>query len=323
MRSEKYTLSPPSLDELVNRLKGPLEANYTQTSISVAQCPDLRQHPFNLAVKGLSGNEKIADVGGQPNLFPRPKLDNIWSMADIAQAMEMSAKEGALLGAGAGPFHHVGQNSELSPNLSWENGFDNLSNGSHIAQIIPKTGAVSVEKSPSADCGLMINLFGSENQTGPVLKITAKGRKGSEKSFTECVQKALAAAYGDQTISLGGVLIIKSGRANFHVMPDFPAEKDLPFKNAKAVNNWLTYHEFDGPIVCLSVLHSADPDKKMGLRMEHTHGYSTEGENTGGHYHYDIEGFEDDVEYEAYFNTAKVVYRLDRPTATLERDLHD
>lgn len=323
MRSEKYPLSPPSLEELADRLKASLEANYSHSSISVVQCPDLREQPFNLAVKGLSGNEKIADVGGQPNLFPRPRLENTWTMTDIAQAMEMGEKEGALLGAGAGPYHKIGQNCELSPNLSWRDGFGNLSNKSHFAQVSPKTGAVSVERSHTADCALMINLFGSENQTGPVLKITAKGRKGSEKSFTECVRKALATIYDQRTVSLGGVFIIKSGKANYHVMPDFPAEKDLPFKNPKALNDWLTYHEFDGPIVCLSVLHSADPDKKMGLRMEHTHGYSTEGKDTGGHYHYDVGGFEDDVEYEAYFNTAKVIYRVDRPAVTLERDLHD
>ena len=316
MRAEKYPLSPPSLEELAESLKEPLGANYKHSTVNVVHCPDLRRPPFSLAVKGLSGNEKIADVGGQPNLFPRPRLENTWTMTDIAKGMEMDEREGALLGAGAGPFHKIGLNCELSPNLSWKDGFDNLLNKSHFIQISPETGAVSVDKSQSADCGLMVNLFGSDNQTGPVLKITAKGRKGSEGSFTECVRKALASTYGDQTISLGGVFVVMSGRANYHVMPDFPAEKDLPFKDRTAVDDWLTFHEFDGPVVCLTVLHSADPGQEMGLRMEHTHGYSAEGKNTGGHYHYDVEGVEDEIEYLAYFNTAKAVYRVDRPVTT-------
>ena len=55
--------------------------------------------------------------------------------------------------------------------------------------------------------------------------------------------------------------------------------------------------------------------------MEHTHCFTTDGSNRGGHYHHDLEG--EDVEYEAYFNTAKVIYRIDKPEVTLERDLHD
>ncbi|UPK91070.1 hypothetical protein LCI18_002168 [Fusarium solani-melongenae] len=324
MRTEKFPLSPPSLEELAGKLKAPLTANFEHSSVSVVTCPDLREAPYHLATEGLSGDEKIADIGGQPNLFPRPVLDTIWSMPSLAKAMEMSPEKGSLIGAGAGPFHLIGQNCELAPNLSWQGGFDDVANGSRLAQISPHTGAVGVEMSPSLDCALMINLFGSTGNPGPVLKVTARRRKGSEKSFTECIRKALNAAYGnDQTISLGGVVLIKSGTAKYHVMPDFPPEKELPFKDPKQLNDWLTYHDFEGPIVCLSVLHSADPDKKIGLRMEHTHGFSLLGKNAGGHYHYDIDDTVDKIEYEAYFNTAKTIYRIDKPETTLDRDLHD
>lgn len=108
-------------------------------------------------------------------------------------------------------------------------------------------------------------------------------------------------------------------------MPDFPKkpqDKKYTFLNGKEINDWLTYHDFDSqpdsPIVCLTVFHSADPGKQMALRMEHTHCFTTDGTNRGGHYHYDLEG--SDVEYEAYLNTAKVIYRIDKPEVTLERD---
>jgi hypothetical protein len=42
-----------------------------------------------------------------------------------------------------------------------------------------------------------------------------------------------------------------------------------------------------------------------------------EGENAGGHYHGDLDG--EEVEYEGYFNVAKTLYRIQRPTVTLER----
>ena len=314
MHTQSFPLSPPSLGDIADVLKAPLENNYRDTTISVVTCPDLRKAPFHLVTQGLSGDEKIADVGGQPNLFPRPRLDAIWSMADIAKAMEMDEDKGSLIGASAGPFHVVGQNCELAPNLSWEGGLGNVVNGTRVAQIRRHSGAVSVDKTESQDCALMVNLFGSSGNPGHVIKITARSRTGDEKSFPACIQKALHSAYGDSRIvSLGGVFVVKSGRARYHIMPDFPSEQELPFRKREDLEKWLTYHEFYGPIVCLSVLHSADPGQALGLRMEHTHAFSPLGENAGGHYHYDVSEGDDDIEYEAYFNTAKVLYRIDRP----------
>lgn len=321
MDIQSVALSPPSLNELVETLKSPLAANYESAAVSVVDCPDLRQAPFHLATEGISGDEKVADIGGQPNLFPQPQLDRKWSMADIARGIDMSPAKGGFLGAGAGPFHIVGQNCELSPNLGWHGGFDSIANQSRYAEIDRNSGAARMNKSPSLDCALMMNLYGSSGEPGQVIKVTARGRKGTEKSFTECIRKAIAAAYGERIVSLGGVFVIKSGRARYHIMPDFPVDKDLPFKDFDALNNWLTYHDFDGPITCLSVMHSADPGKMLGLRMEHTHAYSPVGKDAGGHYHYDLEG--DTVEYEGYFNTAKMLYRVDKPAVTLDRDLHD
>ena len=172
----------------------------------------------------------------------------------------------------------------------------------------------------------MMNLYGSSGLPGPVVKITARSRKGNQKSFTECLRRALHDAYGDaRPISMGGVFLIKSGKARFHVMPDFPPKSELPFKSPKQLNDWLTSHNFEAPIVCLTVFHSADPGKRLGLRMEHTHCFSVEGGERGGHYHYDLEAGDgvEEVEYEAYFNTAKAIYRTDKPDVTLATDLHD
>lgn len=318
METKKYSLQPPSLHELAKILQPALQENYTNSSISVEPCPDLRKPPFHLATQGLFGDERIADVGGQPNLFPSPRLDCKYSLPKLAQAMEMSPERGSLIGAGAGPFHVLGTNSELAPNVAWKDGFANLENRTHFAKVDGSSGEVVVEKCPSTDCALMINLFGSSGLPGHVLKVTARGRKGEQKSFTECIRRALHASLGDERpVSLGGVFVIKSGKSHYHVMPDFPS---APFETAKQLNDWLTYHNFDAPIVCLSVMHSADPGKAMGLRMEHTHCFSPDGENKGGHYHYDEGG---DVEYEVYFNTAKAIYRIDKPEVTLERDLHN
>ena len=265
MHTRIITLSPPTLKEIAVTLQSPLAANYTQANVAVVACPDLRQAPFHLATQGLSGDEKISDVGGQPNLFPEPRLDCKWSLLDIAQAMELDPRGGGLLGAGAGPFHVVGRNCELIPNIAWKDEFDNVTNETRVAQIAD--GGPSVDTCNSLDCALMVNLYGSSGNPGQVIKVTAKGRQGDEKSITECIRKALTRAYGDRAVSLGGVFVVKTGKAHCHIMPDFPSEDELPWKSGKQVEKWLTYHDFEAPIVCFSVLHSADPEK-LGLRME-------------------------------------------------------
>ncbi|KAH6676860.1 hypothetical protein F5X68DRAFT_235036 [Plectosphaerella plurivora] len=320
MRTQKYQLAPPSLEELASAITAPLEANYKHSSVSVVTCPDLRQAPFHLATEGLSGDEKAADVGGQPFLYPTPQVDAVWSMIDIAKAMEMDPEKGSIVGAGAGPFKVTGSNCELAPSFCWHHGFENTVNATRYASIDRESGSAVINKSPCLDCALMINLFGSRGERGSVIKVTARGRRGSQKSFTEAIRKALGDVYGEQIISLGGVFLIRGGKTHYHVMQDFPPQEELPFRDFKHLNDWLTYHDFDGPIVCMTLLHSADPGKKLGLRMEHSHGYDPSGRQAGGHYHGDLDG--EDVEYEGYFNTANILYRIEQPQITLEHDLH-
>jgi hypothetical protein len=296
---QKVLLSPPTLEELVEPFIAGLSSNFQDVSVSVVNCPDLRQAPFNIAAPGLSGSPKIADIGGPPNLAPVPKLDRKYSFLDMAKLMEMGS-QGALLGAAAGPFHILGVNSELMPNLSFDG--ESVTNRTHCAKI-DGSGDCLCEALSTPDCGLMANLFGSDGRTGKVLRIEAKIRTGKE-NFTETLQNALKAKFGERLISMGGVFVIKKGKANLHVMPDF---SKTPLKSREEVNNWLRYFDMDAPLTCLSVFHSHDPG--LDLRIEHTHCFSTH--NQGGHYHEDITPKE--VEYEAYFNVAEILYRIDRP----------
>lgn len=322
MRTDTYKLEVVSLNDVVQAVKPALVANYSHVAIEVTQCPDLRLPPFSLAGQGLNGEPVIADIGGQANLFPEPILDRKYSMIDVARdCMHMSPTQGMLIGAGAGPFHVIGQNSELAPNLAWKDGFENVQNYTHFVRIEksgPNAGMAVCEKCPSTECALMMNLFGCSGLPGPVIKIKARKRVGSTESFTDVIRFALYEHFGDKKpVSLGGVFLIRKGRANFHIMPDFPSPDTMPFRNREQVNDWLTYHNFsvngqngNDEIVCLTVLHSADPNQEIGLRMEHTHCFSADGR--GGHYHYDLD--EAEIEYEGYFNIAEVIYRVDRPT---------
>lgn len=86
-------------------------------------------------------------------------------------------------------------------------------------------------------------------------------------------------------------------------MPDF---SKTPLKTKEEVNEWLRYFDMAASLACLSVFHSYDPG--LDLQMEHTHCFSDH--NEGGHCHEDTTP--DEVEYEAYFNVASVLYRIDR-----------
>ncbi len=117
---KKYTLDPPPLSELAALLATGLKSYFKHITTSVSTCPDLRQPPFNLAARGLSGHECIADIGGPPYLHPLPNFTKKYSLLSLTKLMDLSPDRGFIIGAGAGPFHVVGGNSELMPNLSYE-----------------------------------------------------------------------------------------------------------------------------------------------------------------------------------------------------------
>ena len=332
---KKLSLSPPSLSSLAESISSGLASNFVHSSCSIDTPPDLTLPPYHLAGPGLTGRPRIVDVGGPQNLSPSPNLKKKYDLNSVSLLAQMSTDTGFMLGAGAGPFQVLGQNSELMPNFAYGAAVDgegsrNERNHTHYAKIT-KRDTVCCAHIPdnSTDFALMCNLFCSDGTPGPCIHITAKSRSGP-LNFTETVQKALKTSFGDKLISIGGVFLIREGTAKMHVMPDFP---EKPFKSRDDVEKWLRYFNMDfsttagpenGPLVCLSVFHSGD-DKGLDLRPEHTHcftvadyddadGKEPRETTKGGHYHYDLDDTKEEIEYEAWFNAAEFLYRIDQPT---------
>ncbi|KAL3419443.1 ester hydrolase c11orf54-like protein [Phlyctema vagabunda] len=298
---KKYDLEPPRLEELAPVIEKGLKQTFRHVTAEVTVCPDLRKPPFSLASEGISGNERIADIGGPPYLHPTPRFDRKYSLPGIMKLMEMPESEGFVLGAGAGPFHVVGVNSELMPNLEIADG--KINNLTQFAKVDEEGKCFSAAvPGNSTEFALMANLFGSDGKTGDVLKISARERTG-QLNFLAAIQEGLKAEYGERPVSIGGAFVIRKGKASLHVMPDFST---TPLETSQG-REWLRFYEMTAPLVCLTVFHSHDPG--LDLRMEHTHCFSDHGE--GGHYHCDTTP--EEVEYEAYLNTAKVIYRIDQP----------
>jgi len=188
-------------------------------------------------------------------------------------------------------------NSEWMPNA-------NVATGTLLSKeaYVNNDGNCCLVNYPSHEFSSLCNLFGSEGKPkSEVLKITASVRKGP-LNIVSCIRQTLQKHYGTQQIGLGGVLLIKKGKIKSHVMPGFPPcdvfGKDIP---------WLKFFQVDAPITCLSVLVSNDTYED-GLRLEHTHFFTTR--KDGGHYHYDITP--EEVEYEGYYAPAQLLYRIAR-----------
>ncbi|XP_048872759.1 ester hydrolase C11orf54 homolog [Brienomyrus brachyistius] len=308
-KTEKVQLHVPKLEELCEVLQNGLKNNFADAKVTVVECPDLSQDPFNFPAKGLCGSPRIADVGGVPYLIPLVQLDKVYDMNSIAKALELPGA--FILGAGAVSSKSVGMNAELMPLVVTESEGKLAVNGSYLASINLADGKCLQEKysDKCGDCdfGLLGNLYACEGKPGKVLEVKASRRTG-EHSLVTCLRKTLENHYSDKSLALGGTFIIQKGKAKIHIMPrEFSS---CPLNSNEDVNNWLKHFTVTAPLVCQSVLVSRDPD--LDLRVEHTHCFSHHGE--GGHYY--IDTTPDIVEYVGYFLLAEFVYRIDRPGMT-------
>ncbi|KUJ15009.1 DUF1907-domain-containing protein, partial [Mollisia scopiformis] len=261
-----HPLPPTSLSNLISPLLTSLKQNFTDATISLVPCPNLTQPPFHLAAPGLSGHEAIVDIGGPAYLHPVPDFSKKYDLGRIVASLSSGEEKGKgrlAIGAGAGPFHIVGQNSELIPNFYISASGNVTKNLTHYAKIDPSTQTCIAGPVPGASTAgaLMANLFLSDGDPGPVLRITARNRIG-DKSFTEAMRMGIE----EREISMGGVFVVEGAKVWAHVMPDFCGER---LEDAE-VGKWLRFFEWGGEgLVFLSCFHGVDFG--VGVRVEHTH----------------------------------------------------
>ncbi|XP_057330742.1 ester hydrolase C11orf54 homolog [Microplitis mediator] len=299
------SLFTPTLNDIKNVISPALSKNFSETSVEVVDCPDLRESPFKLASAGLGGHPKLFEIGGPPFLLPCVQRDKIYDVQTILKQIHYGDKA-FIIGAGAGPWPQLSRNCEMMMNLVLDS--TNVINETKLAWVGEENQCV-LQKCVDSDTrlALLANLFISEGKPGKVLKVHAKTRIG-DLDFIASIQKALSAHYKDQLVGLGGTFLLKKGKAKQHVMPDFSS---VPLTTEESMNNWLRFYDMSAPLVAVGTLVSSESD--LDLRVQHFHSFSDHGE--GGHYHIDVTP--SIVEYLGYFNIADCLYRIDQPTSGL------
>ena len=98
MEIEKAKFTEYPLEKISEALQLGLSQNYKVVEVSVVECPNLRE--WGCPSEGISGNQKIIDVGGEPYMHD-PKF--IGAEFDYEEISKMIGSEKSYaLGAGSG-----------------------------------------------------------------------------------------------------------------------------------------------------------------------------------------------------------------------------
>ncbi len=309
LKIEKSKFKEYSLNKISEALQSGLSNNYKVVEVSIVDCPNLRD--WDCPSEGISGNQKIIDVGGEPYMHD-PKL--IGAEFDYEEISKMiGSKKSYALGAGSGAMSCLdGHCGELVIN---ENLITDESKS--IIARVGKNKECIAEKYTARKHGGLGNVFYTDGVRGKVIKIKIKGRSGEQGSLTQAMRKALSdnlQIKDNDHMALAGVFRILKGKIRSHVQPDYKDIKHEYYdpEQMKCVKDFLQFYEPVGPeLQGYCVLWTGDPTGgNLNLREsgEHTHFHSYTKENIAGHYHFDVTP--DEIEYEGYFNTASEVHRV-------------
>lgn len=127
-----------------------------------------------------------------------------------------------------------------------------VTNKSYSAKVHGPEENCVLESIPNSETkfGLLLNLFLSEGKSGKVLKVHCKKRTGS-LNFIESIRLALLDFYKEKCVGLGGMFMIKTGKAYQHVMRDF---SKTPINSEEELNKWLKFYEMPAQLNAVGTL---------------------------------------------------------------------
>ncbi len=93
-----------------------LKDHFKTVNVTVVDCPNLQEAPYNLATSGIGGHSVIVDLGGVPYLIPLVKREKVYDLLDVIPKFvgaEKFPNGWYISGAAAGPFPSQGSNCEV------------------------------------------------------------------------------------------------------------------------------------------------------------------------------------------------------------------
>tara|TARA_B100000945_G_C20417456_1_gene615886 strand:- start:1926 stop:2894 length:969 start_codon:yes stop_codon:yes gene_type:complete len=304
---EKFYIPP--LQDIADALNIGLKENYKNVNVKVVDCPNLKQ--WGCPAEGISGNEKIIDVGGEPYMHDPEFIGTEFDYEEISK--KIGSEKSYALGAGSSALSCMnGHCGELTIN-------ENLitSDSRSVVARVDKNKKCIVERYSARKHGGLSNIYFSDGKKGKVIKLEIKVRTGKQGSLPQSMRSALIKHFTtneNKHVALGGVFRIIKGKIKSHVQPDY---KDIKVnyydtKLMKCTKDFLQFYQPVGSeLQCYSVLWTGDPSEgSLNLREsgEHTHFHSYNHNKEAGHYHFDVTP--DEIEYLGYFNIPKEVYRV-------------
>ena len=306
---EKASFKKISLEKISEALQKGLPKNFREVIVSVVDCPNLKD--WDCPAEGMSGNQKITDVGGEPYMHDKKYIGTEFDFKDVAKLI--GSEKSYAFGAGSGAMSCLdGHCGELVIN-------DNFITNEHksvIAMVGKNKECIAKDYSASKHGGLG-NVFYTDGKQGRVIKVIIKGRSGKQGSLTQAIRTALLENLelkGNDHLGLAGIFRVLKGKIKSHIQPDYEDIKHDYYdaKQMKCVKDFLQFYQPVGSeIQCYTVLWTGDPTGgSMNLResSEHTHFHSYNDKQEAGHYHCDVTP--EEIEYECYFNTADEIYRI-------------
>ena len=309
LKIEKANFENISLEKIAEALQKGLVENYKEVEVSTENCPNLKK--WGCPAEGISGNQKIIDVGGEPYMHDKKLIGTEFNYEIIAK--KIGSEKSYALGAGSGAMSCLdGHCGELVIN---EN-FITSESKSIIAMVGERKQCISKKYEDKKHGGLG-NIYYTDGKKGKVIKLKIKERIGKQGSLPQAMRSALSKnlnTNNNNHIALAGVFRILSGKIKSHIQPDYADIKHEYYdeKLMKCTKDFLQFYEPVGSkLQCYSILWTGDPSGgRLDLREsgEHTHFHSYDDNSEAGHYHYDVTP--KDIEYECYFNTAEEIHRV-------------
>ena len=309
LKFESVKFDIPPLQKIADALNIGLKENYKDVNVKVIDCPNLKN--WGCPAEGISGNEKIIDVGGEPYMHDPEFIGTEFNYEEISK--KIGSEKSYALGAGSSAMSCMdGHCGELTIN-------ENLitSESKSLVARVGKNKECIVEKYLERKHGGLSNIYFSDGRAGKVIQLKIKVRIGKQGSLSQSMRSALIKHMpikNNKHVALGGVFRVLKGKIKSHVQPDY---KDIKVeyydpKQMKCIKDFLQFYQPVGSeLQCYTVLWTGDPSGgNLNLREsgEHTHFHSYNHNKDAGHYHFDVTPNE--IEYEGYFNMPKEVYRV-------------